>query len=528
MALSVGAVLAVLAEFYLRGVRHQAIAAALVKPTRPIVDIFLGRLSRARFDAIESTPLGLRRTWPEAFARLTGVGFRSLSESLLDLPFAVIFLLILALLHPYLGLIAMTAVLATWLLAGWAKRKMPQAQQLAQEAQQKFAVLAEQAMEASEVLRAQRAHRSLVRDASERLIYLHQKMDEVDEGMQWSSRFNHFILAGQSVLITAVGAVLVFEGGLSLGALIGANLLAARALSPVSRFLLLSDQFLKLDAAVLVFQRLAALPEESQQTSSLQSSQPELRAEGLSFEYHATAVPVFEGLSFEITVPEILVITGPNGSGKTTLIQILTGLRQPTKGRVLLQGVELRQLASSWWEDQFAYVPQDDRLLDGSIYSALSLATATQQTVEQDVPHAVSEAVQPSDNDQDRLNTILSQVGLKAWLDVQLNGLSHPIHALGAQIPPGIRRKIAISRALLSDASVLFLDEPTQSLDMQGRQGVLAALNGRFKAGTSLVICSDDPDIIRGATQVIDLSHRPSPSVHRRVAFLSPKNEAST
>lgn len=496
VALSAFAALAILGEFYLRGERHRLIVRALVSPTRPIVDIFLGRLSRVQFDLLDGTAWNLRRSWLDAFNRLTSLTVRSLSETLLDLPFALLFVLALLFLHPVLGLIVITTVAATWAFSKWMSQSLPHTQLSVQDAQLRFEEVAEEALLAPEILRSQNAHQHLSDKLSERLIQLHKQMDGLDSQLRELGNLNHLTLAVQAVVITAIGSVLVFRGELSLGALIGANLLAARALTPLSRFILASDQFYRLETAVILFQRLSALPEASDRSATLASSNPELSVEGLTFRFPGRSVNVFEPISFHLVGPEIVVITGQNGSGKTTLIQLLTGLRTPTEGRILLQGVELKQLSSAWWESQILYVPQDDRLLNGTVYSSLT----------QGLPE-VDDAV---------LHTTLEQLALKAWVDQSPDGLARVVRNFGGELPPGIRRKISLVRALVSSSPVLFLDEPTQSLDQQGKLGLLSALNERFQGGKTLVLCSDDPEIIRGATLLIDLTNRMAPMVSRR------------
>ena len=405
-------------------------------------------------------------------------------------------MLALFFLHPVLGLIVTTSVAATWTLSKWMSQSIPHTQLSVQDAQHRFEEVAEEALLAPEILRSQNAHQHLSDKLSERLIQLHKRMDGLDSQLRRLGSLNHLTLAAQAVAITAIGSVLVFRGELSLGALIGANLLAARALTPLSRFILASEQFYKLETAVMLFQRLSALPEASDRTATLASSNSELSVEGLTYRFPRRSVDVFEPISFHLVGPEIVVITGPNGSGKTTLIQLLTGLRIPTEGRVLLQGVELKQLSGTWWESQFLYVPQDDRLLNGTVYSSLT----------QGIP----------DVDDVVLSKTLEQVSLKAWIDQNPDGLARVLRNFGGDLPPGIRKKISLTRALISNAPVLFLDEPTQSLDQQGKLGLLAALNERFQKGKTLVLCSDDPEVICGATLLIDLTDRMAPMVSRR------------
>ena len=496
VALSIFAALAVFGEFHLRGERHRLVVKALVSPTRPVIEIFLSRLSKARFDAFDNTSWTLRRSWIDAFTRLTNLNVRGLSETLLDLPFAILFLVALFFLHPVLGLISLIAVGVTWTYAKWASQNLPQTQLKVLDAQHRLSTLAEEALLSPEVLRAQRVHRQLPENLSEHLIQLHQCTDNLDAQLQKLGHLNQLTMATQTVLITAIGSVLVFRGELSLGALIGSNLLAARALAPLSKFILATDQFYKLESAVMLFQRLAATPEATDRTSTLASRNPELSAERVTFRFPGRPTDVFEPVSFELKGPEIVVITGPNGSGKTTLLQLLTGYRIPTEGRILLQGVELQQLSGAWWESQFGYVPQDDRLLNGTLYSALT--------------HGLPKV------DNALLNDVLTQVALKSWIDQLPEGLAKPLSNFGEELPPGIRRKILIARGLITNTPILLLDEPTQSLDQQGRLGLLNALNKRFQAGTTLIICSDDPEIVRGATLLVNLTNRVNPTVTKR------------
>ena len=111
-----------------------------------------------------------------------------------------------------------------------------------------------------------------------------------------------------------------------------------------------------------------------------------------------------------------------------------------------------------------------------------------------------------------RLNEVLSAAGLKGFVDRTAAGLDTVITEPG-RIPPGIRKRIALARALATGGRLVLFDEPTEALDQEGRDTVYKLLNQLAQSGKTMVICSNDPYIIKAGHVQLDLNHKPVPQV---------------
>jgi ATP-binding cassette, subfamily B, bacterial len=165
--------------------------------------------------------------------------------------------------------------------------------------------------------------------------------------------------------------------------------------------------------------------------------------------------PVLHGLSFEAQRGELIGIVGPSGAGKSTLVQLILRLRQPTTGRVLADGRDLRQLALSGWYQRVSFVPQEPRLFSGSVGDNIRFF---RNVTAEDIVRAA------------RLANIHDDI--RSWPQ----GYATPVGERGGELSLGQRQRLCIARSLVGDPDVLVLDEPTSSLDPRSEALIREAL----------------------------------------------------
>ena len=174
----------------------------------------------------------------------------------------------------------------------------------------------------------------------------------------------------------------------------------------------------------------------------------EVRFENVSFRYPGAEVWALRNVSLMLREGERLSLVGENGSGKTTLIKLLCRLYDPIEGRILMDGIDIRDLDYEQYLAQFSTVFQDLQLFDFSLRENIAL--------ERNVP------------DQ-KILEILDQVGLKERVETLPNGLDTHVGRTfdeqGFEPSGGETQKIALARALCKDAPVVVLDEPTAAMD---------------------------------------------------------------
>ena len=192
-----------------------------------------------------------------------------------------------------------------------------------------------------------------------------------------------------------------------------------------------------------------------------------LRLEHVSFEY-TSDVAVLHDVDAEIEPGEMVGIVGPSGSGKSTLVQLLLGLREPTSGRVLAGGLDVRTLRRSEWARKVTFVPQAASLVHGTVAENIRF-------------------YRPWITDA-QIETAARQAGLHDEIVAFADGYAHQVGDRGGNLSGGQQQRVCIARALAGEPEVLILDEPTSALDAHTETVVRDSLNSLRGRMTVLVI----------------------------------------
>jgi ATP-binding cassette subfamily C protein LapB len=189
---------------------------------------------------------------------------------------------------------------------------------------------------------------------------------------------------------------------------------------------------------------------------------------------------------------QITVIIGYNGSGKTTLIKSLVGILDFTRGNFFLDNVEVSQLYDKWYREKIIYSPQEPQFIDGSIRDNI---------------------IGENKIDQENLVKILKEVDLINFINSEQNGINKQLDNRGEQLPLGIRKRMSLARALINDGTLAYLDEPTEGLDKEGKKAVLDIIKRLKVQKKTILIASNDQEIINSANILIDLNSKPKPII---------------
>ena len=414
-------------------------------------------------------------------------------NTIIDAPFSLLFIAAIYLLSPILALISLSGILIGLCLGWLSIRKSSQnAEKLVKETNL-HKNLSFSAVQAHDTVRAFNAKSFLQQLWQKQIIVLSQLRKKMTDTKELSQTLTISGSSLTSVVLYAVGAVIVVQGDLTVGALIGANILSGRAYQSITKLVQARFQLSRAKEAFKEIEQIRRLPLEPAKGSAIRKYTGRLSFRDVGFAYPNTANPVFESVSLDLEPGKALVVYGKNGSGKTTLTKLIVNLLEPRRGDILADNVNLKQLAATWWRRQIIYMPQEPSFVN---------ATLRENIV---IPNP--------DIDEGRLNAILRAADLKGFIDQTRDGLDTMITDNGNSLPLGIRRRISLARALVTNGQLVVLDEPTEALDQQGVQTIYAIMNELLKAEKTLVVCSNDPKILKGGSIILNLDIKPKPEI---------------
>ncbi|MGB4343610.1 MAG: type I secretion system permease/ATPase [Moraxellaceae bacterium] len=288
-----------------------------------------------------------------------------------------------------------------------------------------------------------------------------------------ASATNVTLLVQQLVLISilVLGVYQIGNGGLSQGGLIACVMLASRALSPLAQVAALLTQYHAARTALEGVSQTMALPLERPPERQF-LHRPHLKGaiefRDVSFSYPGAALPALKHVSLHINPGEKVAIIGKVGSGKTTLEKLILGLYAPAEGSVLLDGVDVRQLDPAELRRNIGYVPQSVELVYGTLRDNILFGN----------PLA----------DDAALLAAAELTGIDKFASAHPQGYDLLIDERGESLSGGQRQQIALTRALLRDAPVLLLDEPTSAMDHSAEEQLKQRLHSHALHKTLLVV----------------------------------------
>jgi thiol reductant ABC exporter CydD subunit len=209
-----------------------------------------------------------------------------------------------------------------------------------------------------------------------------------------------------------------------------------------------------------------------------------VRLEGIAFAYPARPALVLRELDLELAPGETVALVGESGAGKSTVAALLLGLLQPAAGRVTIGGADLAGCDLDAWRRHVAWVPQHPALLRGTVAENIRLGA-------------------PAAPDED-VRTAAAIAGADDFVRALPAGYATLVGDGGRPLSPGERRRIALARALLRDAPLVILDEPTADLDPVSVEIVAAAVR-RLTAGRTVLLIAHRPEIVEHADRVLRL-----------------------
>jgi ATP-binding cassette, subfamily B, bacterial len=270
--------------------------------------------------------------------------------------------------------------------------------------------------------------------------------------------------------LLAIGGEMVLHHRLSIGALVAFFLYLNRFFAPIQLLVQQYNTFQQGRSSVLKLRTLLALQPSTPEDGGAAELPPiegAITFDGVTFGYDP-AVPVVRDIDLRIVAGETVAFVGETGAGKSTLAKLITRFYDPTAGRVLIDGHDIRHVTLDSLRRQLGVVPQEPFLFAGSLRYNIAFAC-------------------PDASDEEIWEAVRA-VGLADVVERMPEGLDTVVHERGQSLSSGERQLIALARAFLAHPRVLVLDEATSNLDLLSETKIEAALDVLLAARTAVLI----------------------------------------
>lgn len=405
--------------------------------------------------------------------------------TLVDLPFVFVFLLVIAWISPWLLIPPLVCIVLLLAVSLVVQQKMQELVELTQRATaQRNASLVE-SLVGIETIKFMVAESAFQRKWEQSTVFLAQEGSKLK--LLSGATMNIAQTLQQLVSVTTViaGVYLLMANQVSMGAIIAASMLAGRAMAPFGQVAGLLMQYHSAKSGLAsVDQHMKTQPERADDATFLHRTafQGTIEFKNVSFTYPGQQQAVLTHASFKIHAGEKVAFIGRVGSGKSTIQRLILGLHQPSEGAILIDGIDLRQIDPAELRRAAGFVSQDVALFYGTLKENIALGA-------------------PFADDQDVI-AAAEIAGVTEFANRHPRGFDMPIGERGESLSGGQRQAVGIARAVLNDAPILLLDEPSSAMDHQSEDQLKARLR-RFTTGKTVVLVTHRTSLLELVDRLI-------------------------
>ena len=447
----------------------------------------MNRMLMSRIDVFEREGAGVHMERMNSLSTVREFYAGQVMLTMLDLPFALIYLSLVAFLGGWLvfvPIIMLVAFTYSAMRLGITLRAAIQQRMVADDRRYNFLIevlggihtVKAMAMESLMARRYERLQESCAEA-------YHDVTLKSADSMNISSFFSQLTM----VSVAGLGCLIVINGDMTTGGLAACSMMAGRALSPLQKALGVWTRFQTFILARKRLEELYDLPLESMAgLPSIGNVKGALELRDIVFTYDAKLQPVIRGASLKIAEGECVAVLGGNGSGKTTLLALMQGALQPTSGQILIDGQDVSQFDPQSIRSKIAFLPQSGVLFQGTILQNLTMFRT-------ELEDAAIETA--------------GLLGLDEVVSTMAMGYDTPVGD-GAydSLPRGIRQRIAIARALVQNPRIVLFDEANSAMDGAGDNFLRVWLE-RAKGKRTLILVTHRPSLVKLADRSYDLEH---------------------
>ncbi len=421
-----------------------------------------------------------------------------------DLPFAFIYLGAIYYLAGSLVLVPMVLILFFVLSAASVGRKLKtslEARMFADDRRYNFII---------EVLGGVHTIKGLAME--EQMLRRYERLQETCAGAERQVSLNSASAVGVGAVfsqltmfaVVGFGSTFVVDGVLTVGGLAACTMLAGRSMQPLQKAVGIWTRFQSISLARDRLRELFKMKTEPVgNIAEMGEIKGELELRDIWFSFGKNRdgeelPPVFENLSLHVPSGSTVGIRGENASGKTSLLQLMNGLLLPTKGNMLVDGVDISEYEPSMLRRELAYLPQEGLLFNGTLLENLTMFRPELNEIAYDMARLLG------------LDHVVAHMPF---------GYDTPVgDGAGETMPRGIKQRIAIARALVDKPRVLLFDEANTAMDSAG-DAMLKDLLERLRGRVTLVLVTPRPSLLELADVVYEISE------HSLIPWVDPRSK---
>ena len=401
-----------------------------------------------------------------------------------DAPWFPIYLIIIFLVHPYLGVFALCGTFIHMGLAIWnekaTKKPLSEANSMAVNASN----LATNNLRNAEVIEAM----GMLPNFTKRWFGLHAKFlnlqAEASEKAGIITAATKFVRVTLQSLILGFAALLVLDGKISPGMMIVCTILMGRALNPVEQLIGVWRGWNSTKSAYGRLNDLLVANPQRLTSMSLPKPIGMLSLEGVTSIPPGAAKPALNNLSFAISPGDVLGVVGPSGAGKSTLARVIVGIWPTVAGKVRLDGADIFQWNKAELGPSVGYLPQDVELFGGTVSENIARF---------------------GEVDPEKVVMAAKRAGVHEMILYMPKGYDTPLGDAGAGLSGGQKQRLGLARAMYDDPSFIVLDEPNSNLDEVGEQALIAAVQDLRQRGKTIVMVTHRASTLAATNKLLVL-----------------------
>lgn len=450
--LASGMLIILLFDVVTKFLRHSFVDQAAAELDKQLSKPLFERILAARLDSGVGSIGGLASQLKD-FDAIKNFFTASTVVALVDLPFAVLFIFIIAYLAGAVAivpLIAMFALLIYGLMIHFPMKSLSLDLQAIAAEKNAVAVESLSMLETIKGLNTHERQQKLWESSVDKLAEASLKARRYADSIGLISTF---IIQLTVVIVVILGVYKIHEQSLSLGALIACVLLSSRALAPMVQLASLIAQFHQAHAALKGLDEISSKQIDVELDRNYLSTEFTGKIEFRDLSLELNQRQLLSHLSFTIRPGEKVALIGKIGAGKSTLLKLLMGFVRPTQGQILMDDIDIQHLDISRVRQQIAYIPQDISLFKGSLRENILL--------------------KKPDASNEELLSVLNVSGLHDFVQAHPMGVDMLIGEQGKGLSGGQKQSVAIARALIGEPSIFLCDELSAAMDNQTEHEVI-------------------------------------------------------